>query len=253
MTSLQQPVSFSSFRSTFAVLMTVALVGLTTPVSAETQSAPAAKPAAKAAAAPAAKPAAKASGNAVEQMAAFIAGEGVDKTNPRWRTKLEKPPVADFSAGKTYYWILETTQGTIKIELLPKVAPMHVTSTIYLTELGFYDTLTFHRVIPGFMAQGGCPLGNGTGGPGYNYAGEFDPSATHTKQGTLSMANAGPNTDGSQFFLTFGATPHLNNRHTVFGYVVEGHAALKALEGKGSSSGRTKEKLAINKASIEVK
>lgn len=202
---------------------------------------------------PAAKAAAKPAGDAVAQVDAFIATQKIDKANTAWRTSLTKPPVADFAAGKSYAWVLETTHGTITIDLMPKVAPMHVTSTIYLTKLGFYDGLAFHRVIPGFMAQGGCPLGNGRGGPGYKYQGEYDASAVHDKQGTLSMANAGPGTDGSQFFLTFGATPHLNNRHTVFGSVSSGHAALKAIEAAGSSSGSTKEKVAINKATIVVK
>jgi cyclophilin family peptidyl-prolyl cis-trans isomerase len=229
------------FRSAvaIAVLATIGVtLAMTAPAGAE-----------EAPAAPKAKPA----GNAVEQVDAQIAKLSIDKSNPRWRTTLPEPKVADFSAGKTYTWVLATTQGTIKIALMPKVAPKHVTSTIYLTQLGFYDSLSFHRVIPGFMAQGGCPLGNGTGGPGYKYAGEFDDSAKHDVQGVLSMANAGPGTDGSQFFLTFGPTPHLDGRHTVFGKVVEGHAALKAIEGLGSPGGRTSEKLLIKKATIEVK
>ena len=224
------------------LIAAIAAIGVTLAVTA-----PAA--AEEAASAPKAKP----TGNAVEQVDAQIAKLTIDKTNSRWRTTLSKPTVADFSAGKTYTWVLETTQGTIKIALMPKVAPMHVTSTIYLTQLGFYDSLAFHRVIPGFMAQGGCPLGNGRGGPGYTYAGEFDDSAKHDGQGILSMANSGLGTDGSQFFLTFGSTPHLNGRHTVFGKVVEGHAALKAIEGLGSPGGQTGEKILIKKATIEVK
>jgi cyclophilin family peptidyl-prolyl cis-trans isomerase len=94
-------------------------------------------------------------------------------------------------------------QGPIDVKLLPDVTPMHASSTIYLTRLGYYDGLAFHRVIPGFMAQGGCPLGTGTGGPGYEYDGEFSPTVKHDKPGILSMANRGPGTDGSQFFLTF--------------------------------------------------
>ena len=245
-----ESLTFVDFRSAVAVLSIAALVAVAAPAGAEEAAAPAAKPAEKAAA-PAAE--AKPAGNAVEQVDAQIAKLTVDKTNTRWRTTLAKPAKADFSAGKSYTWVLETTQGTIRIGLLPKEAPMHVTSTIYLTQLGFYDGLSFHRVIPGFMAQGGCPLGTGTGGPGYEYAGEFADSAKHDVQGVLSMANRGPNTDGSQFFLTFGPTPHLNGRHTVFGKVSEGHAALKALEALGSPSGRTKEKLLIKKATIEVK
>ena len=129
---------------------------------------------------------------------------------------------------------------------------MHVSSTVFLTKLGFYDGLAFHRVISGFMAQGGCPLGSGTGGPGYQYDGEFSPSVRHTQGGLLSMANAGPGTDGSQFFLTFVETPWLDDNHTIFGTVVEGLDTLQVLESKGSRSGTTSEKLEIKKATISA-
>ena len=129
---------------------------------------------------------------------------------------------------------------------------MHVSSTIYLARLGFYDGVIFHRVITDFMAQGGDPLGQGTGGPGYNYDGEFSNSARHDRPGLLSMANAGPGTDGSQFFLTFVATPHLDDKHTIFGEVVEGMEIVKELEKRGSSSGRTSEDLLMNTTTISV-
>jgi cyclophilin family peptidyl-prolyl cis-trans isomerase len=106
-------------------------------------------------------------------------------------------------------------------------------------------------VISDFMAQGGCPLGTGTGGPGYQYAGEFG-RVKHDKPGLLSMANAGPGTDGSQFFLTFVATPWLDGKHSIFGEVVEGTETLRALEAAGSSSGKTKEPLSIRAASISA-
>jgi cyclophilin family peptidyl-prolyl cis-trans isomerase len=130
---------------------------------------------------------------------------------------------------------------------------MHVTSFIYLTRLGFYDGLSFHRVIPGFMAQGGDPVGNGTGGPGYNFNGEFSPNVKHDRGGLLSMANAGPGTDGSQFFLTFVETPWLDGKHTIFGKVVEGMETLKALEAVGTPNGRTTEPLSMTKVTIEVR
>lgn len=204
------------------------------------------------------KPAAKPAGTggkdaAIAAIDQFIAGAKIDKSKAGWKTSLTAPPKATFTPGKTYFWNLTTNKGPIKVKLLPASAPMHVTSTIYLTELGYYDGLLFHRVIPDFMAQGGCPLGTGTGGPGYQYAGEFDPKVKHDKPGLLSMANAGPGTDGSQFFLTFKATPWLDNKHTIFGEVVEGMETLKALEAKGSSpSGKTSEKLMIEKATISV-
>jgi cyclophilin family peptidyl-prolyl cis-trans isomerase len=203
---------------------------------------------------PATAQGAVAKGDPLQSIQAFIEQQKVDKSSPRWRMSLTKPPQASFDAKKKYFWKLDTNVGTLKVELLPGIAPMHATSTIYLTLLGFYDGLGFHRVITGFMAQGGDPAGNGSGGPGYKYAGEFskDPKARHTRRGLLSMANAGPGTDGSQFFITFSATPHLDDKHTIFGEVVDGKATLDALEAAGSASGRPSKTLTIEKASIVV-
>jgi len=189
---------------------------------------------------------------AISAIDEFIETQNIDKSKPNWKTQLTKPPKASFDSSKTYYWLLDTNKGNIKIKLLPEVAPMHVTSTIYLTQLGFYDDVPFHRVISGFMAQGGDPLGRGTGGPGYKYAGEFDPKVKHDKGGLLSMANAGPGTDGSQFFITFVPTPHLDGKHTIFGEVVEGMGTVKELERLGSRGGRPSEPLSIEKATIVV-
>jgi len=130
---------------------------------------------------------------------------------------------------------------------------MHVSSTVYLTTLGFYDGIIFHRVIPGFMAQGGDPLGNGRGNPGYEYDGEFDGKTSHSEPGILSMANSGPATDGSQFFITFVPTTFLDGKHTIFGKVVTGlEDSLTNIEALGSRSGKTKEVVQIIKASIRV-
>ncbi|MEM1348407.1 MAG: peptidylprolyl isomerase [Myxococcota bacterium] len=132
---------------------------------------------------------------------------------------------------------LHTNHGDIVVRLFDKRAPNTVANFVGLAtgqrafidqntfeeaKRPYYDGLIFHRVIPGFMIQGGCPIGRGTGGPGYNFADEFHPELRHSKAGILSMANAGPNTNGSQFFVTVGPTPHLDNRHSVFGEVVEG-------------------------------
>jgi len=157
-----------------------------------------------------------------------------------------------FDPKHKYFARMVTNKGTVLVKFLPEVAPMHVTSFVYLTKLGFYDGLAFHRVIQGFMAQGGCPLGNGRGNPGYAFDGEFSPSVKHDKPGLLSMANAGPGTDGSQFFLTFLPTPWLDGKHTIFGEVVEGMDVLKALEAAGSQSGATSEPLKMEKVTIEV-
>ena len=181
---------------------------------------------------------------------AFIAEQGIDTSASNWKTNLPKPPKVSFEPGQKIYWMLKTNKGNIKVELMPDVAPMHVTSTVYLTKLGFYDETVFHRVISGFMAQGGDPLGSGRGGPGYKYRGEFDSKVKHDRPGLLSMANAGPGTDGSQFFLTFVPTPHLDGKHTIFGAVVEGMGTVKTLEAAGSRSGRTSEPLQIDSAQI---
>jgi len=181
-----------------------------------------------------------------------IATASVDKSQSRWRTQLKKPKLASFDPSKRVLARMETNKGPITIRLMPEVAPMHVTSFSYLARLGYYDGLAFHRVITGFMAQGGCPLGTGTGGPGYTFDGEFKPNVRHDRPGLLSMANAGPGTDGSQFFLTFVPTPWLDGKHTIFGEVVEGHDVLKKLESAGSSSGRTSEPLKIETLRIEA-
>ena len=182
-----------------------------------------------------------------------VVKEAIDKSNPNWKQNLKLPALMTFEAGKSYYWDMKTNKGDMSFRLFQDSAPMHATSTIYLTEAGFYDDVLFHRVIPGFMAQGGDPTGTGMGGPGYKYAGEFDGKTGHAKAGMLSMANAGPNTDGSQFFITFIATPFLNGKHTVFGELVSGEDTLRALEALGSpGAGKTQETLKIETATIRV-
>jgi peptidyl-prolyl cis-trans isomerase B (cyclophilin B) len=189
---------------------------------------------------------------AVAAIDAFIAEAKIDQSAKDWKTSLSKPPMVEFDAGANYYWDIETNVGNIEIKLMPDVAPMHVSSTIYLARLGFYDKVIFHRVISGFMAQGGDPLGRGTGGPGYQYDGEYSPNARHDRPGLLSMANAGPGTDGSQFFLTFVETPHLNDKHAIFGAVTNGMDTVNALEARGSGSGKTSEHLEMTKTQIRV-
>ncbi len=190
---------------------------------------------------------------AIKQADNFISQQEIDKANSQWKTQLNQPELLTFSEDKSYFWDLQTTEGDLTIELFHQVAPMHVSSTIYLTRLGFYDDIVFHRVIPGFMAQGGDPLGNGTGNPGYKYQGEFDGKTGHSDAGILSMANSGPNTDGSQFFITFKATPFLNNRHTVFGKVIgDLDETLTKIEKLGQRSGRTTAEIKIITAKIRV-
>jgi len=116
---------------------------------------------------------------------------------------------------------LHTTKGDIRLKLFPDKAPLTVLNFVNLSKRGFYNGVVFHRVIPNFMIQGGDPLGTGTGGPGYRFKDEFSPDLKHSKPGILSMANAGPGTNGSQFFITHVPTPWLDGKHTVFGEVVD--------------------------------
>jgi peptidyl-prolyl cis-trans isomerase B (cyclophilin B) len=128
--------------------------------------------------------------------------------------------------------VLKTSKGDIKLQLFADKAPITVANFVNLATRGYYDGLAFHRVIPNFMIQGGCPHGTGTGGPGYRFEDECTPSLKHDAPGRLSMANAGPGTNGSQFFITHVATPWLDGRHTVFGTVVDSsdQAVVDAIE-----------------------
>ena len=125
--------------------------------------------------------------------------------------------------------VIETDKGVINLLLHDDLTPMTVANFVNLAQRGFYDGLAFHRVIPDFMIQGGCPEGSGRGGPGYRFADECTPQLRHDGPGVLSMANAGPGTNGSQFFITHVATPWLDGKHTVFGSVIEGQDVVNAI------------------------
>jgi peptidyl-prolyl cis-trans isomerase B (cyclophilin B) len=131
-------------------------------------------------------------------------------------------------SGKQYVATIETEKGNMGIELFASDVPVTVNNFVFLAREGFYDDTTFHRVIAGFMAQGGDPTGTGTGGPGYRFADEFT-KHTHVT-GALSMANAGPNTNGSQFFITYAPQNHLDGKHSVFGQLVDGMDVLEAIK-----------------------
>ena len=130
---------------------------------------------------------------------------------------------------KSYFAIFRTEKGDIRVQLFADKAPHTVNNFVFLARQGYYDNTTFHRVLEDFMAQGGDPTGTGQGGPGYVFADEIDPTLTFGAPGLLAMANAGPNTNGGQFFLTFAPTPWLNGLHTIFGKVVAGMGVLLSL------------------------
>lgn len=139
---------------------------------------------------------------------------------------------------KSYSAVIRTDVGDMRIRLLAEEAPQTVNSFVFLANQGYYDNTTFHRVIENFMAQGGDPTGSGRGGPGYQFADEFQSGLRFDRAGLLAMANAGPRTNGSQFFITFAPTPHLNNRHTIFGEVVDGEEVLSQIVRREPGSAR---------------
>jgi cyclophilin family peptidyl-prolyl cis-trans isomerase len=166
--------------------------------------------------------------------------------NPADRNGMySQPPAMQIDATKTYVATLETAKGNIVVELAADKVPNTVNNFVFLARQGFYDNTTFHRVLEGFMAQAGDPSGTGAGGPGYRFPDEFHPDLKHDRPGVLSMANSGPDTNGSQFFITYGPTPWLDaygadgtlkdcrrtdvSCHAVFGRVIEGMDVLEAL------------------------
>ena len=152
------------------------------------------------------------------------------------RQYAECPPMV-IDSQKRYIATIETEKGDILVELFPDIAPMTVNSFVFLAEDGWFDGVTFHRVLPGFMAQGGDPSGSGMGGPGYAFKNETSPDLTFDRKGLLAMANSGPDTNGSQFFITYVATPHLDGSYTIFGEVLEGMDVVESLTPRDPSQG----------------
>lgn len=146
-----------------------------------------------------------------------------------------KPPALEIDPDKKYTATFKTSKGNIVLRLFAEKTPKTVNNFVFLARQGFYDNTIFHRVIDNFMVQGGDPTGTGRGGPGYRFEDEFHPSLKHNKAGILSMANAGPGTNGSQFFITHVPTPWLDNRHTVFGEVTAGMDVLMSIPARDPS------------------
>jgi len=144
--------------------------------------------------------------------------EKLTMSNKQWDT----PPEVQIDPSKKYQIAIETNRGELVIELYPEHAPKTVNNFVFLSKEGFYDGVSFHRVINDFMIQGGDPTGSGRGGPGYRFEDEFSGNPLKHDRGVISMANAGPNTNGSQFFITHSPQPHLDGKHTVFGKVITG-------------------------------
>jgi peptidyl-prolyl cis-trans isomerase A (cyclophilin A) len=155
------------------------------------------------------------------------------------------------------YAVFDTTEGKFKAKLFADKAPNTVQNFVDLAEgkksgKPFYDGLVFHRVIPNFMIQGGCPEGTGRGGPGYRFADEFHPTLKHERKGMLSMANSGPNTNGSQFFITVAPTPWLDDKHSIFGEIVEGYDVVEKISNAPrNSQDRPNKEVKINSVKIE--
>jgi len=142
----------------------------------------------------------------------------------------DQPPEMQIDTSKNYKVVIETNKGDIELELYPQQAPKTVNNFVFLSQEGFYDGVTFHRVIGDFMVQGGDPTGSGSGGPGYRFEDELRENTLTHEAKVISMANAGPNTNGSQFFITHSPQLHLNGKHTVFGKVVQGQDVVDAVQ-----------------------
>ena len=162
------------------------------------------------------------------------------------------PPAMTLDDSKSYSATFKTNHGDIEIELFRSQAPVTVNNFVFLARDGFYNDVIFHRIIPGFMIQGGDPDGTGTGGPGYKFQDEFDESLAFDRTGILAMANSGPATNGSQFFITVAPTPHLNGKHTIFGRITGGQDIADAISNVAQESGnRPAETVTLERIEIQ--
>jgi cyclophilin family peptidyl-prolyl cis-trans isomerase len=176
----------------------------------------------------------------------------VPTATPSGPKQWTSPPPMQIDPAKSYIATLHTTRGNIVIELLPKAAPITVNNFVFLARQGYYDGVTFHRVLPDFMAQGGDPTGTGSGGPGYQFQDEIS-TLTFDSPGLLAMANAGPGTNGSQFFITYVPTPWLDGHHTIFGKVISGMEVAFSLTPRDPEQNPTTPGDAMTSVTIEEK
>jgi cyclophilin family peptidyl-prolyl cis-trans isomerase len=172
---------------------------------------------------------ATACGSAPAVAGATPPGAPVTAEEGRAALQWSSPPAMQIDPSKSYEAVFETEKGDFRVRLFADQAPLTVNNFVFLARQGYYDNSTFHRVLPGFMAQGGDPTGTGRGGPGYSFEDEFDPALQFDRPGLVAMANRGPNTNGGQFFITYAATPNLTGLHTIFGEVVEGADVVESL------------------------
>jgi peptidylprolyl isomerase len=174
----------------------------------------------------------------------------VPKAADKEKPMFQKPPKMEIDQKMSYTAEMHTSCGTIVLDLFAKETPTAVNNFVFLARQGFYDGVTFHRVIPGFMIQGGDPEGTGAGGPGYQFEDEIVKGLRFDQPGLLAMANSGPDTNGSQFFITTSEPTHLNGKHTIFGQVAQGMDAVREIEARGSEQGTPSESVYIEKVTI---
>lgn len=191
----------------------------------------------------------------VEQLETYIAAQRasglLDTSRPDWRQRLPIFPELQYRAGSVYAVRMETERGAVTVHLRASQAPRHVANFLYLSLLGFYDGQPFQFLRPGERVQWGCPLGTGMGTPGYTFEAETTPGVSHDRAGILSMANAGPRTDGSQCFITLQPMPWMDGAHTVFGDVTEGLEVLGEIGEAGTPIGRPRQTIRIVRVTIE--
>ncbi len=187
-----------------------------------------------------------------EPAGAVACGGEAPKAANKEKKMYDKAPEMQIDPSKTYTASMETSCGAIEIELFAKETPITVNSFVFLAREGFYDGLTFHRIVPDFVIQGGDPKGDGTGGPGYQFEDEIVDSLKFDQEGLLAMANSGPATNGSQFFIVTGQASHLNGKHTIFGKVTKGMEAVDKIKATEAdpSTGTPAEKVYIEKVTI---